>query len=206
MPPTFNWLEASPAGPDENLRLDEELLQEGNGVLRVWESAGECVVLGQSGRAERDIRLNECRSAGVPVLRRCSGGGAVLLGPGCLNYALVMPVSWHRECRDVRYSMAWIMSRMRRALAVPEVRCEGQSDLALNGRKVSGNAQRRTQSAILHHGTLLYAFDGTRPEIYLRRPVREPSYRGGRTHREFLGNLPLSSREIQHRLREAWCG
>jgi len=201
----FAWLDVTLAGPCENLRFDEELLLDGKGVLRLWESSQECVVLGQSGHPERDVHLDECRRSDVPVLRRSSGGGAVLLGPGCLNYSLVIPLAWRPKCRDVRYSLSWIMSRMRLALGLPELRCEGQSDLALNGKKVSGNAQRRTHDAILHHGTLLYKFDATRAELFLKVPVREPRYRSGRSHREFLGNLPLSRGEIQRRLREAWC-
>lgn len=174
-------------------------------MLRFWETPVECVVLGRSGRAERDVRLAACEAGGVPILRRCSGGGAVLLGPGCLNYSLVLPIAWNPKWREVRYSVRWIMRRMRRALGLPGLRCAGDSDLVLDGRKVSGNAQRRTHDAILHHGTLLYGFDAARVERYLPAPAREPEYRGGRSHAEFLGNLPLSRDEIMRRLREAWC-
>jgi lipoate-protein ligase A len=205
MPLKITWLEAAPADASENLRLDEMLLEECNGILRLWECSRECVVLGHWGQPERDVHLDECRRAGVPVLRRCSGGGAVLLGPGCLNYSLVIPLAGRPKFRDVGYSMHWITRRMRRALGVPELRCAEPSDLALHGRKVSGNAQRRARNAILHHGTLLYKLDATRAEMFLKPPVREPPYRAGRTHRDFLGNLPLSANEIRRRLREAWC-
>lgn len=205
LPIALTWLDVAPADPSENLRLDEELLRKGEGVLRTWETARECVVLGHAGEPERDVHLAACRRSGIPVLRRCSGGGAVLLGPGCLNYSLVLPLEWKPRWRDVRYSLLWAMSRMLQALAVPELRREGQCDLALNRRKVSGNAQRRTHHAILHHGTLLYNFDGMRPERFLKPPLREPHYRAGRTHRDFLGNLPLTDDEIKRRLVKAWC-
>jgi lipoate-protein ligase A len=167
MQTSFRWLEQATSDPIANLRLDEELLADGGGVLRMWESAGECVVLGQSGQAERDVHVEACRLAGVPVLRRTTGGGAVLLGPGCLNYTLVIPLAARPECRDVRYSMRWILDLVREALDLPELRCDGQSDLCVADRKVSGNAQRRTHSAILHHGTLLYDFDAARVERFL---------------------------------------
>ena len=202
----FTLLDVPLAEPHANLRLDEDLLADGKSVVRLWESSRECVVLGNSGKPERDLHLEECRRAAIPVLSRCSGGGAVLLGPGCLNYSLVMPLSLYPECRDVRYSMKWILNRMIQALGLPELNCAGHSDLALNGRQVSGNAQRRTRDAILHHGTLLYGFDAARAELFLRAPVREPSYRKGRSHREFLGNLPLVPGEIRQRLLDAWCG
>jgi lipoate-protein ligase A len=199
------WLDVALADPYENLRLEETLLADGQGVLWMWETAHECIVLGQSGQPERDIHLADCRDSGIPILRRCSGGGAVLLGPGCLNYSLVLPLQWDPRWRDVRYSLQWAMSRIRRALAVPDLRREEPCDLALNRRKVSGNAQRRTHRAILQHGTLLYNFDATRPERFLKPPIREPRYRAGRPHSDFLGNLPLTADEIKRRLREAWC-
>ena len=200
----LTWLDVPLADARENLRLDEDLLTDGKGVMRLWESSRECVVLGHSGNPERDLHLDECRRADVPVLSRSSGGGAVLLGPGCLNYSLVMPLSLYPQCRDVRYSMKWILNRMVEALGLAELSCAGNSDLVLNGRKVSGNAQRRTREAILHHGTLLYGFDAARAELFLKAPVREPSYRKGRSHREFLGNLPLEAGEIRRRLLEEW--
>lgn len=187
--------------PAANLQLDEQLLLDGAGVLRVWESASECVVLGQSGQMEREVY----EPLEVPVLRRCSGGGTVVLGPGCLNYAVVLPLEWDPRWRDVAFSLRWVMQRMRAALALPGLRVAGQCDLALHGRKVSGNAQRRTRHAFLHHGTLLYDFDVSRIEQLLRMPSRRPAYRGERRHAEFLANLPLGALDLKQRLAEAWC-
>jgi lipoate-protein ligase A len=201
----FAWMDTAAGDPAENLRLDEELLDEGKAIVRIWESNRECVVLGHASRPERDLHLDVCERARIAVLRRCSGGGAVVLGPGCLNYSIVLPLAAQPKWRDVRYSLVWAMDRMRRALALPGLRCEGDSDLALNRRKVSGNAQRRTHRAILHHGTLLYNFDPARAERFLKPPHCEPRYRGGRSHRDFLGNLPLTADEIRRRLAAAWC-
>jgi lipoate---protein ligase len=202
---TLAWVEAPLMGPHEQLRRDEELLSTGKGVLRVWEAVQECVVLGQTGRPERDVHVSACECAGVPIMKRCSGGGAVLLGPGCLIYSLVLPLEWEPMWSEVQYSLTWVMHRMCDSLGVPGLRLEGDCDLALDLCKVSGNAQRRTQHAILHHGTLLYNFDGWRAELFLKPPQREPQYRGKRRHAEFLGNLPLSAEQIRERLREAWC-
>ena len=194
------------AHPLDQLRFDEQILAEGRAVIRFWETRKECVVLGQSGREVRDLDIDACRHESLPVLRRCSGGGAVLLGPGCLNYALVLPLIWNPAWRDVRYSLRWVMHRMRSALGIPGLRVEGDCDLAFCARKISGNAQRRTQSAILHHGTILYNFDTARAEQFLRPPHRQPLWRVGRSHADFMGNIPLSSPEIRARLADAWCG
>jgi len=70
----------------------------------------------------------------------------------------------------------------------------------LNGRKVSGSAQRRGRRALLHHGTLLYDFDPALAVRYLKEPSRQPAYRARRSHGEFLGNLPLTGEEVRARL------
>jgi len=54
---------------------------------------------------------------------------------------------------------------------------------------------------LLHHGTLLYAFESKLVERYLKDPRRQPEYRSGHRHTDFLGNLPLSASEISARLR-----
>jgi lipoate-protein ligase A len=201
----LSWLDISLPEASENLRLDEELLAEGRGVLRLWESTRECVILGRSGVPDRDVHLAECERSGIPVFRRCSGGGAVLLGPGCINYSLIFPLEGNPQWRDVRQSLRSFLSRIQGGLAVPGLRFEGTCDLALRNRKVSGSAQHRTNRAILHHGTLLYDFDASRAERFLKPPAREPRYRAGRTHRDFLGNLPLTADEIRRRMVRAWC-
>jgi len=82
--------------PAENLALDESLLDAAEageidtGVLRLWESPTYCVVLGRSSSAAIEVHLEACHQDCVPVLRRSSGGGTILAGPGCLMYALVL--------------------------------------------------------------------------------------------------------------------
>jgi lipoate---protein ligase len=63
---------------------------------------------------------------------------------------------------------------------------EGISDVAIGGRKISGNAQAQRRKALIVHGTLLVDFDYDLAEKVLMYPMREPGYRKRRGHREFL--------------------
>jgi lipoate-protein ligase A len=184
---------------EENLALDDSLLGSGCETLRFWESPVPFVVLGRSGRAEQEADLENCRAAGVPVLRRSSGGGAVLQGPGCLNYTLIVSLTVRPELANVAESYRVLLSRVAGALGLAGLEVCG-SDLLLAGRKVSGNAQRRTRGWLLHHGTLLHALDLRLVERFLREPLRTPPHRRGRTHSEFLAALPLDREALISRL------
>jgi lipoate-protein ligase A len=142
----------------------------------------------------------------VPILRRSSGGGTVLLGPGCLCYSLVLAYDRSSALREIRSSYAYILERVREALSdlLRGITCAGTSDLAANGRKFSGNAQQRKRHFLLHHGTLLYNFDFEQIGRFLRMPPRQPDYRAGRGHAAFLVNVPVSAAELQRRLRAIW--
>jgi lipoate---protein ligase len=127
-----------------------------------------------------------------------------VLGPDCLNYAVALSFASHPGLTDVADSFKLILQAIIDALDVPGLAIEGGTDLVLQGRKVSGNAQRRGRRALLHHGTLLYDFDPGLAARYLKEPIRRPVYRGGRHHVDFMGNLPLSAEAIRVRLDTAW--
>ena len=166
-------------------------------LFRTWESARPVVVLGRNTPAADHVVLEACRADGVPVLSRFTGGGPVVLGPGCLNYAVALPLVSRPEWGDVAESFRVILGLIAEALAVDGLAIAGGTDLVLGSRKVSGNAQRRGRRALIHHGTLLYDFDPGLVTRYLHEPARQPRYRGRRRHAEFLTNMPLARRALR---------
>lgn len=188
--------------PERNLALEEALLDGAAEALHLWESAVYCVVLGRSSRAEREVHLEACAEAGVPVLRRCSGGGAVLLGPGCLNYAMALNLSRRHELESVPESYQALQGWIAEALGIAALDVRG-GDILLSDRKVSGSAQRRLRGRLLHHGTLLCGMDLGLVGRFLKEPEREPPHRRGRPHAEFLTRLPLSREQAARRLARA---
>ncbi|MCS7020622.1 MAG: lipoate--protein ligase family protein [Gemmataceae bacterium] len=202
-------LDLTSPDPAENLAWDEALLLHaeqsgGPEVLRLWESPEPAVVLGAGGSVDQDVHLGHCQHDRVPVLRRASGGGTVLLGPGCLCFSLVLRYDRHPALSDIRASFSYVLQRIVDALA-PTVQLQLQeSDLVWQDRKVSGNAQQRKRHFLLHHGTLLYAADVAAYARYLLEPARQPAYRRQRPHGQFVANLPLRAAELRNRLIQAW--
>jgi lipoate-protein ligase A len=206
------YLEQTWPTPAENLACDEALLlacEEGGAdeVLRFWEPREHFAVLGYSGRTNAEVFLSRCRERRVPVLRRLSGGGAVLQGPGCLNYALVLKISARPNLHDVSATNAFVMKRLKRALAPiveSPIAVRGFTDLTLGARKFSGNSQYRKRRALIFHGCFLLNFDFALMEKLLPHPPRQPAYRRNRAHDDFLTNLNLSSDRIKEALKQAW--
>jgi lipoate---protein ligase len=115
----------------------------------------------------------------------------------------VFSLHLHPELADVARSFELVLGRLASALAIEGLAVSSGTDLAIAGRKVSGNAQRRGRRALIHHGTLLYAFDPALATWYLREPRRQPKYRGGRTHHDFMGSLGVPRDQLAVRLSDA---
>lgn len=208
---TLRILDHSFEEPAMNLALDEALLdaaEEGlsGETLRFWESPVPFVVLGTAQEVAKEADEAACAADGVPVLRRCTAGGCVLQGPGSLNYALVLLPELRPEVRTLKGSYCYILHALSDAFGRLglDVRHEGTCDLAMAGRKVSGNAQKRRRRAFLHHGTLLYRADPVAMGRYLREPEDRPEYRGGRAHGEFVTTLPLDAAALKGAVRAAF--
>lgn len=208
-------LDLSLATPEENLALDEALLLEAEEAagdpdrhagefLRFWESPAHFVVLGVAGKLQEEVDVPACAREGVPILRRASGGGTVLQGPGCLNFSLVLSLEDRPELLDITRSYRTILERTVEALGLPDALPRGTSDIARAGYKFSGNAQKRKRRTLLHHGTILHGLDLERVRRLLREPAARPDYRARRTHLEFVRNIDLPPGEVRSRLAAAW--
>jgi lipoate-protein ligase A len=198
--------------PAENIALDEALLLEAEqelghpGFLRIWEPSEMLVVVGRGSAVSREVDLQRCDADRVPVFRRSSGGAAIVVGPGCLMYAVVLSCEQYPALRAIDQAHQFVLSRLSVTLAqtVPGIQREGISDLAVGGRKVSGNSLRCRRNHLLYHGTLLYDMPLAPITRYLLSPPRQPSYRGGRLHGEFVANMKIPREVLRKRLLAAW--
>jgi lipoate---protein ligase len=208
----MKYLDLSFDHPASNLACDEALLEAfENGtfedsLLRVWQSPAYFIVLGHSKRLQAEVNLSVAKADGIAILRRISGGGTVLQGPGCLNYSLFLGCRAHR-IKTIRDAFHYVLERHRRVaetLTGIETCIEGISDLTIAGRKFSGNAQYRKARYVLVHGTFLLGFDLPLMERYLCVPSQQPAYRRARPHLEFVANLNVAPGRLSDRLKDAW--
>ncbi len=204
-------LDISCGSPDLDLATEEAILDavetgQSPGTLRFWESPCTFVVAGVGQVLREVVNLDACQADGVPVQRRCSAGGCVLQGPGCLNYALFLSYAQHPEVAQLRPSYAYLLGLLCRAFQAEGIALApaGISDIAVAGVKVSGHAQKRRRRALLHHGTLLYGMSWEWMARYLPEPRDRPAYRAARRHGEFVANLPLDAAALRGIVRTAF--
>jgi len=208
----MKYLELSYPSAEANLACDEALLDwceagASEEVLRCWEANSPFVVLGHANQIAREVNVETCQERGVPLLRRCSGGGAVVQGRCCLNYAVILRIDRAAALASIPGTNRWVMEKhaqLFREILHKEVRVRGHTDLALGERKFSGNSQRRKRDWLLFHGKFLLDFDLPLLTQLLPMPTKEPTYRAGRPHLDFVCNADVSADVVKAGLRETW--
>lgn len=206
-----------------HMRRDAELLQgqrhDGDPTLRLYTWSPPAVSLGHMQRAEELLDLEACRAAGVDVVRRPTGGRAILHWEE-ITYALVASTGDARfgsnlagahavvgECLAAGLRRLGVDSELSRPALDPERRLArqpcfaspGRAELLVGGRKLLGSAQRRTARAFLQHGSLLVGRAHERLVDLLLEARRDPRaaaqmrarlQRDAVTLRELLGEEP----------------
>ena len=160
-----------------NMALDEALLHSvANGALPVlrfyrWQPA--TVTLGYAQSVVTDLDLDVCRQADLDVVRRSTGGRAVLHDHE-VTYSVIAPLNtalFGNSVLDCYRVISEILQKTLIQLGLPaqlvpgKSRCGNQStakavcfstpsqyELVIDGRKVAGSAQKRHGQAFLQHG------------------------------------------------------
>ncbi|MFP6599379.1 MAG: hypothetical protein VB852_02940 [Deltaproteobacteria bacterium] len=192
---------------EKELAADRALLEVaasgGRAGWRTWQLDSYAVVAGRGSDIEADIDTGFCAGTGIPVVRRFSGGGTVLVGPGTLQWAIALPEGLLDGDHAITSARNLSTGIIASTLGLERDR---SGDLTRRGRKVGGLAMRKIRGAVLAHGSLLVTADLERIARALRHPRREPDYRRGRSHGEFLDNLGVVDADALGDALEGWLG
>lgn len=154
-----------------NMALDEVLMNSVNEeipILRIYGWNPPTVSLGYFQSLDDEVDREKCRQAGIDVVRRMTGGGAVFHDSE-LTYSFITKV----YPQNIMESYSLICD--------PVVMCISRlgfdtkfvplNDIIINNnKKVSGNAQTRKNNALLQHGTILLDVDVERMFSVLKVP------------------------------------
>lgn len=111
------------------------------------------VIIGKHQNAYAEINYEFVRKNKIKVVRRISGGGAVWHDPGNLNFAFIRNGIAGDLVNFKRYMQPVLDFLKDLGL---NASFEGKNSIAVNGYKISGNAEHVYRNRVLHHGTLLF--------------------------------------------------
>lgn len=159
--------------------------------------------MGISGRPEELLNLDLLAKAPLPVIKRFSGGGTVVIDESTLFITFIMakedlaiphfPEPIHRWAANL-YTSAW---------KIPGFHFR-ENDYCIGDRKCGGNAQYIKKDRFLHHTSFLWDYKEKNME-YLSLPSKRPAYRKDRPHTDFLIRLnsgPFTIESLIKKLQE----
>ncbi len=177
---------------------DTELLRSGDfsGGYKVWVPDHLMVVIGKGSDPNLELKPDPISEDSVPVIRRGTGGCAVVLSPEMVVVSFVLKNDNDKKQEEYfRLFDKMIISAFRK-LGVENLEMAGISDIALNGLKVAGSSIYRNKDIVFFHAIINLNGKTDSMERYLKFPPREPDYRQGRSHKDFVTSFRAEGYEI----------
>lgn len=170
----------------EQLKLEEALLRAHTGnYCIINHGAPPAIVMGISGKEELLIHPS-AREQNIPIIRRFSGGGTVIVDEDTIFITFIFDADTHPFSPYPEPIYRWTESIYKDVF--PEGFVLRENDYALHEKKFGGNAQYIRKNRWLHHSTLLFDFQKNHM-THLKHPQKTPKYRAGRSHDDFLTPL-----------------
>jgi len=180
----------------EQLDLEESLLRNSQeNWCIINEGTSPAIVMGISGKQEELVCPIELAKSPIPVLKRFSGGGTVIVDEDTLFVTFICQKEIHPFPAYPEPIMRWTEEVYKDAFNHPGFSLR-ENDYVIFDRKCGGNAQYIKKHRWLHHTSFLWDFKEERMR-YLSHPKKTPPYREGRSHLDFLCKLKdtFSSKE-----------
>lgn len=201
------YAETKTTDPFYNLAFEEYILEnrrEGDWLL-LWQNAN-AVIVGLNQNTLEEIDSGFVDENRIAVVRRITGGGAVYHDLGNLNYSFITDADAEDPMSARRFVDA--VCRALESLGV-KAEASGRNDICIEGRKVSGTAQRLLKNRILHHGTLLFDSNLGMVSGALKPDSRKFASKSAKSVRSRVANIKEFLREdldiwtFQEKIKEA---
>lgn len=172
----------------EQLKLEEALLR---GDDRDWclinFGSPSAIVMGLSTPPEKVIDQEVFKKNPLPLMRRYSGGGTVIIEPTTLFVSWILNHTSLPVAPFPREVMRWSEKWVQQFFSPLPVRLK-EHDYAIGDQKFGGNAQYFVKNRLVHHTSFLWDYSPSHME-YLLLPPKMPAYRKERSHESFLCTL-----------------
>lgn len=172
----------------EQLQLEEALLRcDDRSFCIVNRGSPRSIVMGISGSPEALVDLPRVQQDRIPLIKRFSGGGTVIVDESTLFVTFI----FNKQHLDVapfpEPIFRWSAALYEEAWRIPGFQLK-ENDFAIGEKKCGGNAQYIKKDRWLHHTSFLWDYADENMS-YLQMPAKRPAYRKDRSHNDFLTRL-----------------
>jgi len=165
-------------------------------AMKFWIPSETMVVIGNGSNPEKEIIEETIKSDRIPVVRRGTGGCAVVLSSGMAIVSFAVYSEAQKDSGEYFRIFNSIIIQALEDMGVENLSHRGRSDIAIDERKIAGTAIYRNKNAVFYHAVLNLSGDGEQLDRYLKHPPREPDYRNNRKHSEFVTSLAAEGYSI----------
>jgi lipoate-protein ligase A len=187
----------------QQLQIEEALLRaDTRNFCIINEGSTPAIVLGISGKVDELVDQEKAALQNIPLIRRFSGGGTVLVDESTLFVTFICQRDLHDFAPFPEPIMKWSEGLYKEVFS-HELFSLRENDYALGEKKFGGNAQYLKKDRWLHHTSFLWDYCPEKMGCLLH-PKKTPSYRDGRMHEEFLCRMKeffSSSEEVVAKLK-----
>ncbi|OVA08982.1 Biotin/lipoate A/B protein ligase [Macleaya cordata] len=172
----------------QQLHLEEQLLRTSSDNWCIINDGTNTpsIVMGMSGKPSELLELEPVIRDRVPVIRRFTGGGTVIVDSGTIFVTLICNKDDVPSVQPYPQPiMSWsslLYNEVFQGIGDFHLR---ENDYVFGNRKFGGNAQSITKNRWIHHTSFLWDYD-IKNMAYLKHPTRTPKYRSERNHLEFI--------------------
>jgi len=168
---------------------DAFLFREGTVGYIIWQPEKTLIVLGQSNIIESAIYSDAVAKDGLRVTKRPSGGETVILTPSTVAFTIAKRFPVMIPFKEYFRLVNSVVVAGLEELGVSRLGSKGISDITIGNRKILGSSMRKVNDKLVYHAVLNLGEDPAIFGRYLRHPGREPDYRAGRSHSEFVTSV-----------------
>ncbi|XAR71253.1 hypothetical protein NMG60_11028434 [Bertholletia excelsa] len=186
--PLMNLLRFEGLSILKQLHLEEQLLRTSSDNWCIINDGtnAPAIVLGLSGKPSELLEIGPVLQDRVPVIRRFTGGGTVIVDPGTIFVTFICNRDDVSSVQPYpRSIMSWsglLYDKVFEGIGNFQLR---ENDYVFGDHKFGGNAQSITRKRWIHHTSFLWDFE-SRNMAYLKLPRKAPDYRLARGHLDFV--------------------
>lgn len=165
------------------------LESESNFGVTFWQPDNFYIILGRANCAEHSLHTQEVVNDGIKVYKRPTGGESVVLSPRMLVFSAKIS---SESLGKPKYIFHLINTKLIEELSkagIKNLNSKGISDLSIGEKKILGSSMFLSGKTLFYHAVLNISEEISLISKYLKHPKREPDYRNGRAHDDFVTSI-----------------